>query len=503
MPTSQPSRHIAFVFLAALLLGLPTSLHAGTEGGVISHSSRSTAAIFPACEDFAQRQIALADRLLGNGNYTRALKVLNSTAENCNIEPVRKKIAEVLGEWYVVVRRQGASGLQQFINVLSAQAHVSSAQKARFKRRIEAHVRDLIQREYSEENFRAAYRLCRSYPSYTSENFEAEYICGRSAQEVGAKGVAMNSYQWVLQNWKDQSMTSWKDLAGTLENLYFLNGRFQEAYALARQRARRDPSPEAILSSLISARGKFLAPVLRAGSVFYEADPSQSALSHVGSEMQRVNFPKYVKAFYLIGPDGSVRRGMYGEKANQPNSSLLQEASGTVSLLQSTGNSNRAWLVSPLGEEYLVLEFGVATTPEENVRLETVFENIESDQEWEKLYDLEFTETSPATGSALGTILSGASIEGQDLDAYDAVFDDSSLLGYYCIQNDSGGIDESYNFDRSNLDYGDSEWQRTSNTPALYHHSTTYNGQSVREVVWPKFVDENWTGVVRVGLTSS
>jgi hypothetical protein len=181
----------------------------------------------------------------------------------------------------------------------------------------------------------------------------------------------------------------------------------------------------------------------------------------------------------------------------------LQDATGTVSLLQSTGDSSLAWLVSPLGEEYLVLEFGIATTPEENVRLETVYENIESDAQWKKLYDLEFTETSPATGSAVGTILSGASIDEQDLDAYDAVFDDSSLLGYYCIQNGSGEIDASYNFDRANLGYGDSEWDRTSNTPALYHHSITYDGQTVREVVWPKFVDEKWTGVVRVGLTSS
>jgi tetratricopeptide (TPR) repeat protein len=503
MPTSQSAHRITAVFLAACLFGLLTTQPLAVAAGESSRPSALGVLQSPACEDFAQRQIGLADRLLSNGNYTRALKVLNSTAENCNIEPVRNKIVEALGEWYGVVRRQGPSALRQYINVLSAQQHVSSAQKSRFERRIEGHVRNLIEREYGEENFRAAHQLCRTYPNYADENFEAEYFCGRSAQEVGAQGTAMTSYQWLLSNWKDQSMTNWKDLAATLEGLYFRNGRFQEAYLLARQRARRDPSPEAILSSLISARGQFLAPALRAGSVFYGAAPSQSAMSHVGTEMQRINFPKYVKAFYILAADGSVKRGMYGKEANQPSADVLQDATGTVSLLQSTGDSSLAWLVSPLGEEYLVLEFGVATTPEENVRLETVYENIESDAQWKKLYDLEFTETSPATGSAVGTILSGASIDEQDLDAYDAVFDDSSLLGYYCIQNGSGEIDASYNFDRANLGYGDSEWDRTSNTPALYHHSITYDGQTVREVVWPKFVDEKWTGVVRVGLTSS
>jgi hypothetical protein len=162
-----------------------------------------------------------------------------------------------------------------------------------------------------------------------------------------------------------------------------------------------------------------------------------------------------------------------------------------------------AWLVSPLGSGYLVLEFGIATTAEENVRLETIQENVESDGQWQKLYQLEFAETSPASGSAIGTLLGGAALTDADFDAYDAIFDDSPVLTYYCIQNDSEGIEESYNFNRSDLEYGEDEWTRTSNTPALYHHEIQYGGQSVREVVWPKFVDENWTGVVRVGLVHS
>jgi hypothetical protein len=223
----------------------------------------------------------------------------------------------------------------------------------------------------------------------------------------------------------------------------------------------------------------------------------------VGSEIQRVNFPKYVQAFYVLGSDGEVVRGMYGSEANAPSSSLLERASGEVSLLQSPGESNLAWLVSPMGSRFLILEFGVATTPEETVRLERVLADIESDEQWRKLYDLEFSETAPPSGSAIGTLLTGALMTEADFDAFDAVFDDSPVLAYYCIQNDAGTPQVSYNFDRSSLGYGEAEWERTSNTPALYHHSIQYSGQPVREVVWPNFVDEQWTGVVRVGLVQS
>ena len=501
MKISQPFATAVPLLVFAVLLGSVHDTHADVDRYASASESYSSPT---ACEDFADRQISLADRLLGQSNYTRALKVLNSTAQNCDLEKVRKKIVEALGEYYVAVRSQGAGALRQFLSVLSNQSHISSAQRDRLERRVAAQIRGLVGQEYRGENYRAAYRLCRGYPNYVGDDFESEYFCGRSAEEVGAERTAMDSYQWLVENWNpNQSLSTWEETADRLEELYFLNGRFRSAYELARQRARRDPSPQVILFSLLSARGHFLSPVLRTGSAFYESQPSSAALSLVEAEIKKVNFPKYVKALYILKSDGSLQKGMYGTEANEPSTSLLETVSGDVTLLQSGGDSNLSWLVSPFNDRYLVLEMGLATTPEENVRLETVYENIENDSEWTKLYNLEFTETSPATGSAIGTFLTAARTGNEDLDPYTAIFDDSPLLTYYCIQDPSGTVLDSYNFDRGDLGYGDSEWERTSSTPALYHHLIQYSGESVREVVWPRFLDDNWTGVVRVGLTRS
>ena len=503
MKISQSFATVAPFLIVAVLLGPVCDARASFEPDPSASTSEHYSPP-PACEDFADRQINLADRLLGQSNYTRALKVLNSTAQNCDIEKVREKIVDVLGEYYASVRGQGAGALQQFLSVLSNQSHISDAQRNRLESRVGGQVRGLVAQEHRGENYQSAYRLCRGYPSYVSEDFESEYFCGRSADEVGAENTAMNSYQWLIENWNsNQSLSTWEETADRLEELYFLNGRFRPAFELARRRARRDPSPKVILSSLLSARGHFLSPVLRSGAAFYESTPSSAALSLIETELKKVNFPKYVKAIYILKSDASLQKGLYGTEANEPSTSLLETVTGNVSLLQSGGDSNLSWLVSPFNDRYFVLELGLATTPEENVRLETVYENIENDTQWAKLYNLEFTETSPATGSALGTFLSGAHTGNQDLDPYTAIFDDSPLLTYYCIQDPSGTVLESYNFDRADLGYDDSEWQRTSSTPALYHHVIQYSGESVREVVWPRFVDDNWTGVVRVGLTRS
>lgn len=492
-------------FLAVILVAFPVRGHPASspvENATVSGDPVSTSY----CEDFAKRQVSLADRLLRKSNYTRALKVLNSTAKDCNIDFVREKLVEVYDEWYATVRQSGsASQFREYLRTLSNQSYITSAQRAQLTRRARSHVLSKIKRNFRAERYGDTHRVCRTYPSYASDTFEAEYFCGRAAEETGATEAAMASYDWLLENWvEDQNLASWGEISATLEQLYFLNGRFRDAYGLAQKNAIRDPSAESILASLISVRGQFLAPLLRVGSYFYGSQPSDVALSYIDTEMQKVSFPKYVRAFYTLTSEGTVERGMYGSEANQPSVSLLEEnVSGTVSLLTSDEQENLAWLVSPVGSQYLVLEFGIATTADENARLESVLENVENDTQWERLYELEFTETSPATGSAVGTILGGASIDDVDFKPYDELFDDSQVLTYYCIQNAAEEIEASHKFNRSKLGYGNDAWERTSNTPALYHHSVQYDGQSVREVVWPKFVDDKWTGVVRVGLAHS
>jgi len=504
MITCQRLRMPFFALVLGLLLSPPALADGSASHATESTAVRSSSPAPAVCRGFAERQVSLADRLLSQSNYTRAIKVLNSTLNNCKQDFVQEKLYETLQEWYDVARQGSTAEFQKFINVLSNQKYVTPSQRSRLEQQIQSHLLSLIAQKHKAGDHQSIYQLCRRYPLYTNKNFRGEYYCGTAARNLGAEGVAMNAYSWLLGNWdSDQSLATWGTIANDLESMYLLNGRFRGAYDLARQMAVRNPTPQAIISSLISIRGAFLSPVMQVASHFYEDDPNDSSLNHVDKEMQRVDFPKYVRAFYVLGPDNAVQRGMYGSEATEPSAALLEQATSSVSLLQSDDESNVAWLVTPIGNRHLVLEFGVATTPEENVRLESVQQEVRSDKQWRQLYQLEFTQTYPASGSAIGTVLGASLISDANFGAYDEIFDDSPLLSYYCIQNDSEGFKASYNFNRSNLGYGEGEWDRTSNTPALYHHTVEYGGQSIREVVWPNFVDDQWTGVIRVGLVQS
>ena len=500
MQTSYCTGMTTLFFLAIFLL--PLTEASATAEGVSSNNNLSSSSSLEVCEDFANRQIGIVDRLLNQSNYSRALKVLNRTVENCDREFVHEKLVEVFDAWYNDVRASGSSSdVRHFNNVVSNNPHLSSGQKARFDSRIQSYVSSLIRQQSTAQNYEETYQTCQSYPGYSDTNFEVQYYCGSSALELGKKWKAISAYAWMIENWDEsQSLTTWETASSTLKELYFLTGRFARAQDLARTVAIRDGSPESLLASLISIRATYLSPILEAGGAFFQDAPSESALTQVDTEMRRIQFPEYVNAFYIFTEERSVKRGMHGNEATPPSASLLEKATGRVSLLQSPNNQNRAWLVSPIETGHLILEFGTATTPDETVRLESLHQNITSDKHWNRLYNFEFKQTSPTTGSGVATILGGAYLGDKDLRSYNSVFDNSPVVNYYCIQNASGEIEESRNFARAKLAYGDSGWQRTSNTPALYHHSIEYGGEPLREVVWPTYVNEEWSGVIRIGL---
>lgn len=490
-----------------LVLGLFAAPPASADAPAFPDDAWRAADTSPSCESFARRQMKLAGRLLKQENYRRSLKVLNKTMDNCDREFIQKRIYKVMSQWYDSIAQRGStSEFRKFEDALANQRHLNSAQESRLERRLQGFVKSLIQSRYESENYNSTYRMCRKYSEASNNNFELQYYCGTSAEKLGATGVAMGSYSWMLDNWSDnQSVTTWGKIAGKLESLYYRNGRFAAGYELARKTAELDPSPKSLLSALLSLRANFLAPVVKVGSVFLGQEPGTDAITHFNSEMQRVGLPNYVKSIYMLRPDGGLLRGMYGKEANQPSSSLLGKIGESTALLtpEGGGRPKQAWIVAPVGERYLVLEFNTDTNPSENIALEKVLSNVRSDNEWENLYNLQYKNTTPGAGSAIGTMLSSAFIQESDFDVYDAIFEDSPVLLYYSLQNEAEEIKESHNFNRSDLGYGEKEWERSSTTPALFHHSIEYGKQSVREVVWPNFVNDQWSGVIRVGFVQS
>jgi len=458
------------------------------------------------CQDFAERQIRLSQQQVERGNFSSALRVLDVALQNgCDIAIVRGQIARVLEAWYESARDSGSNRqMREVIQQVSSRSALDNDARAELQQRIRSTIESRIVSAYEGSNYRRAYQLCRTYDAYSERTFTLNYACGRSAREVNAVGAATARYERLMDNWTtNQSLVTREDLTAELKQLYLTTGQFDQAYVLSKQLAQRTPTPGTLIATLTAARGQALAPIVRVAQAFYDSNPSSTAGEHVRSEMESIKFPSYVQASYLLADDGTATTTFVGSNAAVlPETSLLEQSSGSVSLHFSASDSTRTWLVGRTDPGWFVVQFGQQTTAEENVILEGLLQNSSAEDRWASLYEQVFTTTYPATGSAVATFMGGTYLADAAVESYESVFESMPVLNYFCVQDQSGGIVASYSFSRSEIQYEDRVWNRTSQTPALYHHTVQRGDQSLREVVWPTYQGNTWSGVVRVGMST-
>lgn len=455
------------------------------------------------CQDFAERQVALSEKQLDRDNFSAALRVMNVALSNdCRIPVVENQVADVLEAWYEDARNRGSTRqMKDVIRAVSAQDVLSADDRSELQARIRATIEAQITDAFRAGDARRTHSLCRTYDAYSDRTFALNRACGQSAREAGALNAAIERYEALLADWStDQSALTRKEAYEELKALYLITTRFDRGFQTAKRLAQQDPTTDNLLASLTAVRGRYLEPIARVARALFDGSVPDAARQHVRREFGTVQFPPYVQAIYTLDASGAPAYAFTGESSVSPPSSfLLQRGAGPVSLLLADA-ADRAWLLARTDGGAFVIQFNRQTTPAENVILEGLLEDAQNDNRWASLYEREFAATAPATGSAVATMLGGAYLSAVPTGEFAEVFDAVSLLTYHCIQDRSGSIAISHGFSRDDIQYESGVWDRTSETPALFHHAVTYKNASVREVVWPIYDGEQWSGVVRVGI---
>ena len=475
-------------------------------GCIILFASGTPTALAQNCQDFANRQIQLADKLVEKNEFSGALRALDVAAKDCDTEGIREKVASVIESWHRYVSRRGsASLLSQFIQVVSSQSNVPSDQRWRVDRRLVQNTTSLIKSMVENERYDRAHRYCSAYSRYSDRTFELNYYCGVSARQSRAYSDAISSYEWLMDNWEeDQELTTRDSTSLNLQILYLRTTRFERAYEMSKRLAQQDPTPKHLLAAVMAVRGKMMEPIIRTAQVLFDGATPSRSVRHAQAEMKRIGFPHYVESLYVLNAAGMRESAIYGSSAiKMPSDAAMDRASSdAVTLLYSASDmASSAWMVAPVdGSGRLVLQFGSDTVSDENVLLETLRENTQSDDQWQRLRSQQHSLTATATGSAVATLLGSTYLGGGSVGRYDDVFDTLPTLAYYCVQDESSSIVASYQFDRSAIGYSDQVWRQSSETPALYHHEVAMNETPLREVVWPTYDEEQWSGVIRIGI---
>jgi tetratricopeptide (TPR) repeat protein len=464
--------------------------------------ARPPAAAQSSCdESFADQQLSTADRLIGENNYTGAVRLINTAMRECNIDRVQNALTETYSTWNQYVQR-APSGIPTFLSSVTSNEYLN---RSAFGGRITARLQAWVGRLHDNGSYGQAYQFCTRYSGYSSRTFRLNYLCGSAAYRTENHQEAIAAYETIVNDWnEEQSYVTWDDAASDLKELYMITTAFDKAFDIAKRLAIRNPTPENVLTSLITVRGQMLSPIARHGNVLFRGVTSDEATSHVRREMQQIRFPNFVVGVYLMTRDARSDVIFYDSGTiAPPSTSDLERLSGNVTMLESSENPDEAWLISPVDAGYFVVQFESRTTPEENALLEGLLADIQNNQRWQDLVAQQLSRSYAATGSAVGTLIGGAYLADRPLNSFAPLFEDSNALLYLAVQDAEGRVVHSQQFERSNLAYDQDLWERTTTTPALYHHEVRYAGQRAYEVVWPNYQGDEWAGVVRVGIQSN
>lgn len=450
-------------------------------------------------------QLESLDQLVAENNYERALRVANVTVQRCRIPRSEEALLRVYRSWFQYARNSSPGQLASALSSVTSNENITESNRNALRSSITAGLERWIGRLSDQGSFSRGHRYCEQYRRHSNQTFRLSYLCGSVAYQTENHATAIAAYESIVNDWNEnQSYVSWDEAASDLKELYMITTKFDNAFDLAKRLAIRNPTPEQVLSSVITLRGQMLSPIAHHGNVLFRGVTSDEVTSHVRREMERIRFPDFVAGVYLMTRDARSDVIFYNSGTISPPSTTdLDRLSGNVTMLESSEDPDEAWLISPIDAGYFVVQFKSSTSSEENVLLEGLLADIQNEQRWGRLADKQLSRSYAATGSAVATLIGGGYLAGEPLDNFASLFEESATLLYFAVQGEDGNVVHSEQFSRENLDYGSETWDRTTTTPALYHHETRYAGRQAYEVVWPNFQDDEWVGVVRVGIRNS
>lgn len=486
-------------FLTIIFIGGGLFLLAGAT----ESASGAPASTRPAvCEDFVEVQLENMEQLLAENNYERALRVANVTIQRCRIPRSEEALMDVYRSWFQYAQNNSTSQLADVLSSITSNEHVTTSNLNAFSGTITSALERWVGRLVDQSSFSQAHRYCERYRTHSDNTFRLDYLCGTAAYQTENHDVAIAAYERIVNDWDDdQSYVSWDEAASDLKELYMITTEFDDAFDIAKRLAIRDPTPEQVLSSVITLRGQMLSPIAHHGNVLFEGVTSDEITTHVRREMERIRFPNFVVGTYLMTRDARSDVIFYDSGTiSPPSTSELERLSGNVTMLESGEDPEEAWLISPVDAGYFVVQFESRTSSEENALLEDLLADIQNEQHWEELVDQQLSRSYSATGSAVATLIGGAYLASEPLDNFNPLFEESNALLYFAVQDENGSVIHGDQFSRDNLEYDSDLWDRTTTTPALYHHETRYAGRRAYEVVWPNYQDDEWVGVVRIGI---
>ena len=369
------------------------------------------------------------------------------------------------------------------------------------KEKLLRNLKELIEEYHTSKSYQLLNDIAQLYSSYIADNFNIRYYWANAAYKIHSTSQALKQYNWLIDNWKSNSLISWNELLNNLFNVYAEDMNFDEAYNLLKRIAinnqGNEESPD-IMLALSYLRGKYIKPFIMASEMFFSSINS-SKIKYLSDQLEKSDLPAYIQAIYTISGN-SVKSILYPQNAKV----ILPPTNYDTKPQTFSKEGNNCWYIRNIQDGYLVLQTNNSVLSNgEAVRLTELKNNYTNPSEWFELEEYLFDYQKQTTVRLLG-IMIGVDYylnEISVMDEYAEVLQKTiPNYEYFSIQNKENRIVYSKDFNQKNAFYHNEGWSASSKAILIFSQEIEYDGSKITDIAYPITINENWLGVIRFGF---
>ena len=391
---------------------------------------------------------------------------------------------------------------KEFWQAAGAYKKAIDSSKAASQKIVEARsnaVVNAVSQSFINKNFEELYQNGMNYLLDIYSNFTTRLYFAIACKETNHYSEAFNEFDWLVKNWQKQDIMSWDEAMNSL-SLLSSSSDYNRSLSISKQifidskTSKNGFLKDGLMLYLLNARAKFYQPLIE---IFPIACSSM----------------KIVSLKNLNPPDELTFMGIVDRSLNEINSFLSKEKLVKSNILSSALSNEKAffvyekdgskgWLVNKLeNSRYFIIQINnKVNTAIEKSCLERIFIEPLSGENWDNLYAIEEEKGFRFLAKSVASFVEiGLSNNKNLVDFWNSLKKHDDYIKYM-IFHEKGKSNITFGNSLSQSDYPISDWQRSSQTTALYGIIINKEEKVFNDISNPILVKGKTNCVLRIGL---
>ena len=376
-----------------------------------------------------------------------------------------------------------------YLDMINFSGNTEKADKERLDLLIRA-----INNDFKSDNFKSLQSNGSKYKKYFKDNFALRYKYGIACKSINLEIEALEEFEWLLNNWQQQSFIKWETALDIANQLYIETLNFYKSINLSRRLFTEQKNDKYLNSYLLSIH-LFNCDII---AQTYSLAFKQVKLNLLKNEIP-VSFPGFVDGFYLVNSAGIIIKTFYSKNPSSEGVIPFDKSSGSA--FQFDDNYKTCSYIKKIdSDDFLVFEVNSNLTANEATYAKEILKNPLNSDSWLRINRFEEEIGLRFVGTSIANSISSTLNNNGHLYSYSTLLSRRPEIKYFVYYRKEGSL-ESLNYDARLAIYPEGYYAKSSKALAYFVQEVEYDKKELYEISIPVFNNKIWSGSLRIGIT--